>query len=382
VPDYPLRVESRSPSGPADDEQSIATGAARTRATTAAAEAVTSYTGVDLPGFLRIGGITSSTYSALEQGQVISRARVELAGVDLLFGLIHIDSIVTDLVSTSDAQAAASDGTTHVSGVSILGVSATLDGSGLNVEPTPDGPPSPLDTLLDQLPNLGIPVSDALAGVTGPLSDLLTSVLGTVTGTVNELFAAGGISIRVLEPTETIEGAAATRRANGLVIELDYDGETAPIFSDLLAAIPTDQLPDENLPGIPIPSSPQALVNLLKENHVTRIAIGLAEVNAVASPSFRAPPLTPGGSSVLPSISIPGTPAIPGSPGFTTPTPAISSGDSSTSDSAPASFLGPGLAPFLILAVLLSSPLWGVGSSRLADNVIGATGTSCPDGRD
>ncbi|MGH9139450.1 MAG: choice-of-anchor P family protein [Acidimicrobiales bacterium] len=384
IPEYPLRVHSNSASGPPSDEQSVATGSARATTSDSTAESTTFYSGVDLPGFVRIGGITSSSYAALEQGQVVSRSRVELAGVDLLFGLVHIDSIVTDLVANSDAEAAASDGTTTVTGVTVLGTAATLGADGLTIEPAPEQPPSPLDPVLGSLPDLG-PITDGLAGVTPALNQLLTTVLGTATGTVNDLFGAGGIGLRLLDPVAENDGPAADRTAGGVVLELAYDGQTTPVFSQLLAAIPPESLPSQGIPGVPIPSSPQALVGLLRENHITTIAIGAASVHAAASPSFLATPRPPTvrGTST-PPIGSPGGVSVPGAPAFSTPTPELATGGGggvpASSTSGP--LLGAGLSALLVLLVALTSPLFGAASSRLADDALGGAAIACPEGRD
>jgi hypothetical protein len=133
-------------------------------------------------------------------------------------------------------------------------------------------------------------------------------------------------------------------------------------------------------------------VNLLKETHVTSLALAYANVNVLASPafdftppSFTAPLLggtTPGGAST-PSLGRPTT------GGFSTPAPALGGGGGGAGGptgitSTPAASVAGlyGVAGWLLLALLVGAPLFAVGSTKLADNSLQEASSSCPDGLD
>ena len=81
-------------------------------------------------------------------------------------------------------------------------------------------------------------------------------MLGDTNASANELLAASGITIRTLEPFESIDGASAERTANGVVIQITYDGQGDNPLAQLLGAIPAEDLPGEGLPGFPLNTSP------------------------------------------------------------------------------------------------------------------------------
>jgi hypothetical protein len=384
VPPYPVRATAAHPSGPPEARQDLGSSTATVQANEVLSESIVTMGGADLPAFVRIGAVTTSARSEILDGLLESRGRVELNGVDLLFGLIQIDSIVTDLVATTDGASAASDGGTVVSGATFLGQPVTIGPDGIEGgEAAPSGPAGPLTPVVENVDPSGL--GGAVDGLS-PLNQALQDVLGTTDAGVDELLAASGISIRTFEPFESVEGASAERTANGMVIELNYEGSGENPLAQVLAAIPADQLPGEGIPGFPLNTSPQAMVNLLKETHVTGIALAYGNVNVNASPAFEfVPPDVPlpgTGSTggLTPSGSLGGT-----RPAFSTPTPALppaAPGVPGTDvDGVPAGVAGSAGAAAVVLA-LLSSPLWAVGSTRLADNVLGTASSSCPEGKD
>ena len=62
--------------------------------------------------------------ASIEDGKAVSRTRVVLGGVNLLGGVISIDSLVTDLVAVHDGTTGAADGGTTATGVKFLGLAA------------------------------------------------------------------------------------------------------------------------------------------------------------------------------------------------------------------------------------------------------------------
>lgn len=384
MPPYPLLSRSDYPAGPSDDQQIIGTATSQTHADAAQGSSASYYAGIDVGSILTVGSVTTTALSHLVTDAAESRSRVALNDISLLFGLLRIDSIVTDLVATATNAAAATAGGTVISGVRVLGVPATLGPDGLVITPSEEnplgGPLTPLNTIVGGLPD-NESVNDALA----PLNELMQSVTGTVTTALNELLASGGITVQVMEPIETITGSAASRVANGVVVSLRYDGRTAPVLSQILAAIPAEDLPSDSPTGTNFNSSPQAMFNLLRETHVIGFAIGYGAVSAQVTDAFTfTPPIrtsTGGGGAFGGTPGFPGT--LPAGGGFTTPTPAVTAGGGSTPvEGTPLGIIfGSGIGGLVGLA-LLSAPLWAIPARKLADNVLNIASSSCPDGLD
>jgi hypothetical protein len=299
---------------------------------------------------------------------------------------LTIESVVTDMVANSNGSDAATNGVTTATGVRFLGLQATLDADGLHLGPVagqPSPPPSPLAPILggaglDQL-------NDALKPVADAVSQIVTATVGA-TGTVNDLLKEAGISIKLLAPLETKSGAQAQRTANGVLVEITYNGKTAPLVSTLLAAVPSDQLPSDSLiPQVPLNTSPQALFNLLKETYITDLALAPGDVAVQASPPFVFSPVTkssPSGTLGLSSGTGGGTPGF-GAAAPRLGSPGTSGTPGSVVDALPISLNGTPYAVGLALALLvLTVGLSGVGSSRLADNTLAAVSSSCPDARE
>ncbi len=387
IPPYPVRSEAFFPSGPTEassgqqgTEMSSVTSYGDSRAHA-------SFSGLEIPPAAFVGGADSSSQSVVEGDQVVSRTRVAVSDVSILGGLVTIESVVTDLVSTSNGTEAASAGRSTASGVAVLGLPATIDGDGIHFDrPLPpsggDSGDNPLGGALD-------PVGSALGGVTGPLNDLLDQVGAHGDDALQQLFDASGIDIRLLDPIETVDGGTVERTANGLQIRLDYDGSNTPVLTQLLNLVPSSALPANNLG--PIPFSPQAIFNLLKKESVFGVGIATANVSTAATPAFVVdiPAFTPitdvTGTTGAPSGYDPGPLDTAG--GFETATPELPppAPPKLVSDPATSSRpfpLGDAVPALAMIAVLLGAPFFAAGSRRLADHTLAATARSCPDGLD
>jgi hypothetical protein len=389
VPGYPVRAQAFYPAGPTQAD--LPAGPADMQAQTAenVSQAVARYSGTDLPGFLRIGGVTSSTLTDIEDGKVVSRARTELAGVDLLFGLLRIQSIVTDLVADSDGTAGASAGTTEVTGATVLGQPVVIDGNGIHLDRQPAGttttaPPNPLATVTGAL-GAG-QAAGAGGAVTTPLDDLAAQILGQANVQLSDLLAAAGIKVRLLQPVAAAaDDGSASRTAAGLFIETDYDGRTEPVLSQLLAMIPADQLPSDNVPGVPLPSSPQALVELLSETHITTYSVAPADVSVMATPAFVGD-FAAGGDGGFGDTG--GAFASGPGGGFATaaPAPAAEAGAGRAQKKIgglPIGVLGRGMPAALVAALLAATAiLAALGGPWLADGSLAPAAGGCPEGRD
>jgi hypothetical protein len=337
---------------------------------------------MQLPPLMSAGSVVSTSESEIADDQVVTRTRVELSNVDLALGVIHMDSIVTDLVATSNGNDASTDGTTTASGVQVLGHPATIDATGVHLEPealrsspSSSSSPSPLD-----------PLTQAAQPAVDPLNKLLTDTLGSANDDINKLLAQGGISVQLIQPNEVKKGAEASRLASGVLVTITYNGSTEPVLSNILNLIPVESLPSQGIGPIPF-SSPQSIVVALKATHIETIGLAAGSVHAAASPPFAFPstafsPLA--GTGILSSGTTPS--------GFSTRTPALGTGaangapggGSSFGNASPLAYVGGeplAAAVSLIMLVLAGAAFW-VGSGRLADNVLSVSSSSCPEGLD
>ena len=378
IPSYPVRSQAYYPAGPTDASQDVGSGRETVSASEKTANAQTVYGAMQLPPVFNAGSIVSTSSSGVEADQIVTRTRVEMSNVDIALGVVHMDSIVTDLVATSNGNDAATDGTTTVSGVKVLGHPATIDATGVHLEPE----------VLRSSPSSSSSSSDPLAPITGavqpavdPLNKLLTDTLGSANDDINKLLAQGGISVQLIQPTEAKKGAEASRLASGVLVTLTYNGSTEPVLSNILDLIPVESLPSQGLGPIPF-SSPQSLVLALKATHVETIGLAAGSVHAGASPPFP----TPSFASSIASGSSGSTPS-----GFSTPTPSVGSGGAtsgggspSIGNASPLAFVGgePLAAAVSALLLLLAGSGFWVGSGRLADNVLSVSSSSCPEGLD
>jgi hypothetical protein len=386
VPPYPVRAQASYPGETSEQAQETLPGARmEAKAGAESSTATAQYSGADLPTFVRTGAVNVVSNSRVVAGAVESRVRTEITGLNLFAGLVTAQSVVTDMVATSSGTAAASDGGTVVTGLKVLGADAYVDSTGVHLvqtEPAP-GTGGPLGSivgpLLDRKPLQ--PLTDALTDPFTQVSELINEIVGTGVEGLNELLAQAGVRMRLLEPVATAAGGQAARSTSGLFIESVYDGQTAPVLSQLLAAIPVDQLPADPIPCTPF--SPQSMVNLFKQTHISSVSIGSGNVNVTASSPFVRTPISRPPSSLTTGVA--GTGSITTPAGFATPTPALSATPGAPAAelaTEPISARGIALPALLILLALLSAPLWATGSQKLADNVLAAGVSGCPEGKD
>jgi hypothetical protein len=369
IPDYPVKAEAFYPAGPLD-AKSQAIGDQEVRTNELGVDAMGIFPSIDANPAISVASVTSASRSGIEDGKAVSRTRVVLGGVNLLGGVISIDSLVTDLVAVHDGTKGAVNGGTTASGVRFLGLAASLTDDGLVLDDAPpvQGPGAPLGTVLT-------PAIDGLQQLTAPVQDLVEQVLDQAVPSLDDVLAAAGIHLTLLtgEDVVTDSGASAFRTA-GLALTLSYKGAEQEGLIDLIESIPPDLRP--NLGPLPNP------VSFLANNHITGLTLGLGTVSALASSPFD----TEGGDTGdlpldggLPPFDV----GELGDPGFSTPLPEISEGSQPVGLGDTAAAAASGAIPAgLIILVLLLSPFFGVASTRLADNVLAGTSSSCPSGLD
>jgi len=377
IPAYPVRSQAFYPAGPTEASQDLGSGRESVSAAEKTARAETVYGAMQLPPMMTAGSVVSTSQSDTEDSQVVTRTRVELSDVDIALGMLHMDSIVTDLVATSNGSDAATDGTTTVSGMKVLGKPATIDATGVHLEPevlrTPDSSSSS-STPLD-------PLTQAVQPAIDPVNKLLTDTLGSANEDVNKLLSQGGITVRLIEPSEVKKGPDASRLASGVLVTITYNGSTEPVLSSILNAIPVESLPSQGVGPIPF-SSPQSIVLALKATHVETIGLAAGTVHAAASAPFALPSI---GS--VSGLSGTGTPN-----GFATATPSVGGGGNgagggsgaSIANSSPVAYVGgePLAAALSAMLLLMAASGFWIGSGRLADNVLSVSSSSCPEGLD
>ena len=350
IPSYPLRKEAFFPQGPTDADGAPLPGsqmhATANGLTTSAASALSD---LDFPTIFAVGSVSGKSTTSGKGDTAVTTATSVVHGFSLLGGVVKIDSVTTDLKATSTGDKGVTQGTTRVAGATVGGQPVSIDESG--VHPLTDG---------------AAPLTDALA--------------------------QGGISIKLAPQHENKDAGLAERVADGVIVEINYNGQTAPVISTLLAAVPSGQLPADNFTSC-APSSPQALFNLFKDTHIESFALGAATVSTNATPAFTLPSLDT--SSTLPGAADVSGVSLDAGGGDLSGAGASSAvgsgGGGALTEAAPSEFTnagtatgfvgGKGLPAGLIFVALLAFVLVGAYAQRFGDAALAASGgADCPFG--
>lgn len=375
VPPYPIKAEAFYPAGPTEADASQPGGVAQ-KVTTGdlGVQVDASFPALDAPPVVAVGSLTSASRAAVEGTLAVSRSRVVLGDVSILGGLITIDSLVTDLVAVHDGTTGSTAGGTTASGVRFLGLDASLTDAGLILEPapTPSGPAAGVGSPLGAL-------AGPLADATQPVQDQLRAALAQATPRVDDVLAQAGIRLSLADPhDEQVESGAATRITSGLSLTLSYKGREQQALVDLVNSIPAEMKPNAG----PIPNP----VTFLAENHITGLALAPATVSSLATPPFPEMDFPIADLPAAPSSFDAGTTPV-GTSGFSTPPAPLPPAPAAVVDddlkSEPAAHAFDGAVPAILVALaLLASPLFGLGSARLADGVLAPVSAPCPLGLD
>jgi hypothetical protein len=322
-----------------------------------------------------VGSVTTHVRTSIEGTAAVTRSRIVASDVAVLGGLLTFDSVVTDLVAVHNGSSGSTSGSTTATGVHFLGLASKLTDDGLVLDEAPpvEGPGAPLGGVLTPIVP---PAGQALSPVQQALNDALAKAEPNVDG----VLAMAGVRVSVAEPTATTSDiGASTRDSAGLLVEMSYKGREQAALGDLIASIPDALKP--NIGPIPNP------VTFLGENHIYTIGIAPGSVSALATPPFPdfdfpvadIPASTPGAFD-------PGT-TVGGDPGFSTPVPDLPPGGSGGGTGLPpiddvSSTMAAALPALLVIGALLLTPLFGLGSTKLADNVLAPVSHSCPTGQD
>jgi hypothetical protein len=371
IPDYPIKAEAFFPSGPTE-VHSQALGDQSVLTNDLGVDSRATFPSVDADPVISVASVTSASRSDIEDGKAVARTRVVLGGVRILGGVVTIDALTTDLVAAHDGTTGKTDGGTTASGVRFLGLAAKLTADGLVLDKAPpaSGPASPLGTALD-------PLLAPLRQLTAPIQALVQQVLQQAVPSLDTVLSAAGIDLKLLRGgTVTTDSGASAYRSSGLSLTFSYKGAEQKALGDLIESIPPDLRP--NLGPLPNP------ISFLVNNHIAGVTLGSGTVSALASPPFD----TDGGDEGVDLGGDLGSFPDGGftDPGFSTPLPTLPGpttpdGGVDLSDVAKAVAGGAVPAIALLLALAAAAAI-GVGSTRLADNVLAAASTSCPTGRD
>jgi branched-chain amino acid transport system permease protein len=328
IPDYPIAALAEFPKGPEASRQDLGTASASVRAVASGADTTTWLAGSHVPGVLEVGAVTATCRTGLEGGRVVARARSHVSSVSVLGGLVELRDVVSDVVAVTDGSVATTDGSASVGSATLLGQAVGVGPDGLEAGPTLEP--------------------------------------------VNALLEAAGIRIGLTALHEDRDGQRASVSGAGLEVELTLDD--AGLLAQLVALVPTEALPGTGLPGVPLNTSPQAVVNLLKETHVVGVALAPVRVSVDASPPATA--TTPGAGGAIDPGRIGGgapTPSV-AEPGFSTPLPDLAA--VADAGSSRGSVPGRAVGMLAVLVGVLTLPVWGRAAARLMD-VAMADPTGC-----
>ena len=261
-------------------------------------------------------------------------------------------------------------GTTTIGGATILGLPAAIGPDGIIVGDQPRRPtPGPWPRSSRTCAALGPTSATRWPARSRRSTTRSPRCSARRTATVNDLLAPAGIRIR------RARADRHHRRARGV----DHGERPRRRASSTTAAAttrwpssspssPPTSCPSEGIPGVPLNTSPQALVNLLKETHVVGLAFAYGTARwSPRQPSPRRPP--PRADPPRPAASPSGSLAV---------VPAEHAGllhacagarprrrrRRTIDTTATVAVRGKAISAIIVVLALLSSILWAVGSRR------------------
>lgn len=182
-----------------------------------------------------VGNVNSTNNVVVGDSSITSTATSTLGAIDIA-GLVDIAGLTSTAVAKSDGTTGTPTATVHLGDVTVNGTAAYIDSTGVHIAKNANPP----------------------VGVT----------LAQLQQTVNATLGQDGVSIRLLDPKQTSNGAQATADAGGLVISLTHQ-----------FAVPF--IPGE--PTLPIPELGNVGLPAGDYTMTTSITFGLAQASANAS---------------------------------------------------------------------------------------------------
>jgi hypothetical protein len=342
IPPYPFRVSATSGVGAPTAESNPAPGLhARVEVGEGTSSAVATMPAVDAPAIATLGTLSSRATATTDGDRVTVHAVTQASGFDLL-GLVHVDSIVTDLTATADGGTTRLSGGTRVVGATLAGIPITIDADGIHATSGKAG---------------------LLGGIVSPLVDNLNRLLGQA-----------GIHVTVAGPVQ-LQGASGPGQlsSSGLRVDVEISPRTFPAIAQLRQALPPIDSPVPGLPSI------EDVLALASATHLASLDVGRG---MVALDATGVPPAddgsgatgTDGTDGTTPSfdgLPLPGVGVdLPTGPSASVPTGSRSLAPVS-SDERTAVPLGVGVGGLVLLA-LLAQPLLGERIARACGTVLDA----------
>ncbi len=354
LPAYPYRITANSTVGEPRAESKPAPGLdARVEATDSGSTSDAQTASAAAPGLVTVGSVHSRSTTTLEDSTVRVHAHTEVSDFDLL-GLLHIDSIVTDVVASSSGSDTEVAGGTVVSGATFMDQPVIIDQDGIRTDPKSDSP---------QVPLFG-------------------AVRDAAPEQVLQMLEDAGIRITLPGPVAQDGESSGTMGSTGLRIDFELSKRTAPQLSQLADMLPPVETPVPGAPGIA-----DALV-FVKATHLVTLDVGRARVSLTARPGYVAPDFVPSTPVVSPSVvAAAPTPALsppiarapaPVASAAPVPAPAAMPTAPAANTETPLASLGAGIGALALLA-LLAQPFLGSRIARAGAAVLGTgPNDTCP----
>jgi hypothetical protein len=314
----PVRAEARTGSAPDTvTNTSIPNSTMKAVAKPLSTSAEAAVQGMSVAAAGTFGPIKTHTDTTVNAAkQVTSQASSQVSNIDLAAGVVHIGSVTSTAVATSDGVAATAKGKTLVSNVTIAGFPATIDENGVTVQGT------------------------GLA-------------LTTATAAVNAALANAGMTLLVSQPQGKPNGADVTYTSGSLVAVFTQTGYsmTVQLGGASVTATAGSAFVYKPPPFTSVPGG----VNPPTGTTGSPGAISPGTGGSVGTPSIGQPPVT--------------TPQVGGTP----PTllgPVVAL--------AHVGLGGGPVSPWLVTFGLLGTGLVLAGMRRLPDRVLEAHAPTCP----
>ena len=218
-----------------------------------------------------VGNISSTNNVVVGDSSITSTATSTLGAIDIA-GLVDIAGLTSTAVAKSDGTTGTPTATVHLGDVTVDGTEAYIDNTGVHVAKNANPP----------------------VGVT----------IAQLQQTVNATLGQDGLTVRLLDPQQTSNGAQASANSGGLQIALTHE-----------FAVPF--IPGE--PTLPIPELGNVGLPAGDYTMTTSITFGLAQASVNASSPAPSTGTTgnTGGASTSPStLGAAGTTGVTGNTGF------------------------------------------------------------------
>jgi hypothetical protein len=363
VSDFPQTPNSANLDEPGANMDSVSTASGSTATATLGDDAATAGAGGAQPtqatsgsgnplaatsSLIGLGVMSGTTSSTTTDTAATAAASSTVGGVSLLSGFVNIGTVTSTATASSDGTTGTLTGATTVANATIAGEAVTITGSGISAAGKNEA--------------LALPIS------------ALNTLLGEL-----------GITIKVTNAVDSVQGAIASRTLNGLQVTINLTtlDSAAYKFASLLPAKLTSALP------VAIP-----------DGQVVTIDLGTVTVSSAASPTFSDLDVAPstatdsGGSDLgtsagsvdtssgdfgTGSTGSLGSTASSTTPSVSTPTTATGGTPSGGVPLATTPTVFKGIGSGLILLGLLVAALMAYAYKR-ADDVSELVGAGCADG--